>query len=97
MATAFMGATNIIVAAGLSNNVMVNFGRGVNSALVKIGTGAGTLSIVTPGFSATQGYALGANEVVAISGAAVFYLSAGSATMTASCALSYSAGWSMYP
>ena len=97
MQTFLMGATNIVVGTGGSLTVLVNMGRNVNGGLLKIGTGAGTLSIVNLGSSATQGYALGASEVVAISGPAIFYLAAGSATMTASLVLSYSAGYSLYP
>ena len=97
MQTYLMGATTLTVGTGVSLTVLVNMGRNVNGGLLKIGTGAGTLSIVNLGQGATQGYAIGANEVVSISGPAIFYLTAASATMTASLALSYSAGYSMYP
>ena len=97
MQTYLMGGTLLVVGTGLSAVLQVVPIRNQNGALLKIATGAGTLSIVNAGQTATQGYALGAAEVVSIAGPAVFYLAAATATMTAAYMPSYSAGYSLYP
>lgn len=63
----------------------------------KIKSGAGTLAIVTAGTSLTQGYLVGATEVVDFTGPAKFYLAATTATMVIQMVYAFGPGASLFP
>lgn len=93
-----LGATRIAV--GLSQVLRLSMGDYQTVSAFKIVSG-GTLEIVKPQFSGTStaagaawgtGYPLGATEVVAVNGPAVYYLAASGATVVVGAMIGYTYG-----
>lgn len=84
-----MGAT--LIPVGLSQTFQFMISHSLNGGFLKITSGAGTLCIVDgPSFIFSQGYPVGASEIVQWNGPATFFLAAATATMTVAVVTSYS-------
>ncbi len=93
-----LGATQISV--GLSQVIRFKMGDYQTVSAIKILSG-GSLEVVPPQFSGsstaagnawTKGYLVGASEVIAINGPAVFYLAASGSTVVVQALVGYTAG-----